>query len=86
MTQTAAFDVIGIFGFSKDFRATLDLHGEGAQACKCLSEGKRLTSSQQPAALRACRKLSAKAAWKCVTSQLSAHDCNLGAISLAGKH
>lgn len=37
--QTAAFDVIGIFGFSKDFRATLDLQGEGAQACKCLSDG-----------------------------------------------
>jgi len=37
--QNAAFDVIGVFGFGKDFKATLDLHGEGAQACKCLSEG-----------------------------------------------
>ena len=37
--QNAAFDVIGVFGFGKDFKATLDLHGEGAQACKCLSDG-----------------------------------------------
>ena len=41
LMQAAAFDVIGIFGFSKDFRATLDLQGEGAQACKCLSDGER---------------------------------------------
>ena len=26
--QTAAFDVIGIFGFSKDFQATRDLDGK----------------------------------------------------------
>ena len=37
--QNVAFDVIGMFGFGKDFKATLDLHGEGAQACKCLSTG-----------------------------------------------
>ncbi|CAK0784540.1 hypothetical protein CVIRNUC_007744 [Coccomyxa viridis] len=35
----AAFDVIGVFGFGKDFKATMDLHGEGAQACKCLARG-----------------------------------------------
>lgn len=40
--QNAAFDVIGVFGFGKDFKATLDLHGEGAQACKCLSDGTRI--------------------------------------------
>ena len=39
--QNVAFDVIGMFGFGKDFKATLDLEGEGAQACKCLSTGKR---------------------------------------------
>ncbi len=54
--QTAAFDVIGIFGFSKDFQATRDLDGEGAQACKCLSEGTRLVHPLMPAALRACRE------------------------------
>ena len=37
--QNAAFDVIGMFGFGKDFKATLDLEGEGALACKALSEG-----------------------------------------------
>ena len=37
--QNAAFDVIGVFGFGKDFKATMDLHGEGAQACKCLAKG-----------------------------------------------
>jgi len=38
--QNAAFDVIGVFGFGKDFKATLDMHGEGAQACKCLSDSR----------------------------------------------
>lgn len=40
--QSQAFDVIGNFGFGKDFKATMSLYGEGAQACKCLSEGKDL--------------------------------------------
>ena len=42
--QNAAFDVIGVFGFGKDFKATMDLQGEGAQACKCLAKGKTILS------------------------------------------
>ena len=42
--QNAAFDVIGVFGFGKDFKATMDLHGEGAQACKCLARGETMLS------------------------------------------
>ena len=42
--QNAAFDVIGVFGFGKDFKATMDLHGEGAQACKCLARGGMMLS------------------------------------------
>jgi len=37
--QHQAFDVIGKVGFNKDFGATADLHGKGAQACAYVSTG-----------------------------------------------